>query len=179
VKLPSYVKHIQHPKEKKVFWCNTPWYREFAFTGLDHASANALDEGRLLACPDCVEAAVKALESGTYQLGDYPHMDQVKELCRELYKKHKFLSRIVTDDPLYKELVDLGEEAVPALLRRLDCFEEPWDDLAIWEPLAALHDITGETVHSQEEAGRLPVLIERWLDWGEKEGVYKRINWGG
>jgi hypothetical protein len=181
MKLPSYVKHIKRPEagDKKT-WCGkTVGFGEaggFYFTGLDHAAANALKEGRLLACPECVDAAMGALDKGTWN-EPYPHHDRVQQICRELHKKHAMSSKFAVDDPLYKELVELGEEAVPALLHRLDQFDAPWDGLAIWEPLVALHDITGVTVHNGESAGKLKELIKLWLDWGEGQGHYERIEW--
>ena len=183
MKLPSYVKHIKRPHEDdKKTWCGLSTSfgggAEWHFTGLDHATQNALNEGRLLACPECVKKAMAALQEGTWD-DLYPHHSRVQEICRELEKKHQYSSRIVTDDPLYEELVELGEEAIPALLHRLDQFVAPWDGSAIWEPMVALHDITGETVHKEDDAGKLKVLIERWLDWGEENKWYTRIDWDG
>jgi len=177
MKLPSYVKHIQHPVNTRGYWCDAKWRREFVFTGLDHVAANALSEGRLLACPACVQVATEALDSGTFNEG-YAHHDRIQEICRELHKKYQLYSGIATDDPLYKEMVALGSEAVPALLYRLDQLEGDWDGLAIWEPLAALHEITEVNVVLEEDRGRLRPIIEHWLDWGERQGIYERIQWG-
>ena len=177
MKFPSHVKHIQHPIHEKEFWCDTAWRREFAFTGLDHASANALNEGRLLACPACVRAAVGALETGKWVRGGYRHTDRVNDICRRIRKDTELLSNVDIAHPLYKEMVGMSSEAVPALLYRLDCFEGDWDGLAIWEPIAALAEITGENVIPEEDRGRLHPIIGHWLDWGEKQGIYERIQW--
>jgi hypothetical protein len=66
---PEYVKCIAYPivnadtgKFDKS-WCGRDIGREFAFTGLDHAAAEGIREGRLLACSECLEKAWHALNS--------------------------------------------------------------------------------------------------------------------
>ena len=59
---PEYVKHIMRPVVDTGVWCDADPGLEFVFTGLDHAMAEGLQEGRLLACPACVSAAQRALE---------------------------------------------------------------------------------------------------------------------
>ena len=114
------------------------------------------------------------------------HYERVKEICRDIYKDTMFSSRFATDHRLYKELVEMGKEVVPALLRRVDDFKAHaeitgtlHDELSIWEPLMALSEITG--VQPSEKGGvereggfvafRLPVLMDWWLAWGEEEGL--------
>ena len=48
-------------------WCGAELGSGFHFTSLDHAAQNGRNQGRLQACPDCSQAALKALDSGTYQ----------------------------------------------------------------------------------------------------------------
>lgn len=125
------------------------------------------------------ERVRKILEIGKWGAGDYPHMNRVTQICRQIHKDTQFLSGLTTNHPLYKELVGLGLEVVPALLHHLDCFEAPWDGLAIWEPLSALREITGENVIPEKDLGRLGLIIGHWLDWGERQNIYERVQWDG
>lgn len=102
------------------------------------------------------------------------HYERVKELCRQIHQDTKFLSSIAVDHQAYREIVDMGEAAVPALLRCLDDFEDA-DGMAIWEPIAALYALTEADPVPQKDAGRLDRLLEHWLDWGRQQG----IEWGG
>lgn len=60
---PEYVKCIAQSREdlKGKAWCGRSVAAEWAFTSLDHAALNALAEGRLLACRDCIRMARAAL----------------------------------------------------------------------------------------------------------------------
>jgi hypothetical protein len=117
---------------------------------------------------------------------DMQTYERVKQLCREMHDRHKLSSRIHTDDPAYREIVEMGLEVVPALLRRLADFQRgggSYDELAIWEPIMALHEITGQDFRAsegvEEEGGfikmNLPTLVENWLKWGREHGH----EWGG
>ena len=185
---PEYVKHILRPdaydpeKGKPVpggtAWCGTSARNiEFFFVGLDHVAGEGLRQGRLLACPECMNVALTTLRERKFGVRMPEGMHVVNQICRQISKDCSFRSDIATDHPLYKELVEMGERGVPALLHRLDCYEEPWDGLAIWEPIVALREITGADVIPEEDAGRLPKIIEHWLDWGEKQGIYERVGW--
>lgn len=59
---PDYVTCVEHTHEERkgTAWCGRR-VTGFRFVGLDHAAYNALASGRLVACPECVAAAVKAL----------------------------------------------------------------------------------------------------------------------
>ena len=111
-----------------------------------------------------------------------PHYERVKELCSDIHLRNRFSSRFATDDPGYHELVALGREGIPALLKRIDDFQKSggqYDELAIWEPILALHEIT-ETHGTEEHGvkhedgfwkGHLPSLTEYWLKWGREQGI--------
>lgn len=102
------------------------------------------------------------------------HCERVREICRQIYEDSCFRSDFALDHPLYRELVGMGEAVVPALLRRLEDFEDP-DKMAIWEPICALAQITGVQAVPVEDAGRLLKVIEHWLRWGRERG----ISWDG
>lgn len=114
-----------------------------------------------------------------------PHYERVKELCREIHERHLVSSSFATDDPAYHELVALGREGIPALLRRLqdhmdhrEVTGRHYDGLAIWEPIIALYEITGtaatpEDGVKQEDGfwkAHLPSLLDHWLNWGREQG---------
>ena len=64
---PDYVKCIRdtHADNKGKAWCGRPACRfEFAFEDVDHAAMNGRNEGRLIVCPECRDAAIKALRNG-------------------------------------------------------------------------------------------------------------------
>lgn len=60
---PDYVKCIAHTREEKLgeSWCGRALSNEWHFTSIEHAIYNALDGGRLVACPACIEAVRRAL----------------------------------------------------------------------------------------------------------------------
>lgn len=112
------------------------------------------------------------------------HYERVKDLCRQIHERNAYRSSFATDDPAYAELVALGPEAVPALLRRVADFKAHaevtgthYDEMAIWEPLIALHAITGRDSQDgvKQEGGfmkaHLPTIMDSWLDWGREEGI--------
>lgn len=64
---PEYVKCIKHTHAEKQgeAWCGRQIECfEFAFGDIEHAAYNAIAEGRLLACPECVTAVAAALQNG-------------------------------------------------------------------------------------------------------------------
>lgn len=48
-------------------WCGRTDVHEFVFQDPTHAALNGLQEGRLMACPECSDAIVRALQKGTYR----------------------------------------------------------------------------------------------------------------
>lgn len=63
IALPEWVKHVNKSATAKgpwPTWCGQTVI-EFVFQDLDHAAADP--EGRLQACPECVDTATAALES--------------------------------------------------------------------------------------------------------------------
>jgi len=101
------------------------------------------------------------------------HYEQVQDLLRKIHKDTMFRSDPALDHPCYAELVGMGPEIVPALLRQLEEFHDP-GDLSIWHAISALYALTKASPIPQEHAGRLRLIIEDWLEWGRKEG----IEWG-
>ena len=70
-KYPEYVKCVRYGDVNGVqqTWCGRQTTMEFHFTNTEHAALNGKQNGRHVACPDCVDEIVKALKSGHDKLG--------------------------------------------------------------------------------------------------------------
>lgn len=63
---PEWIKCIRQTRveHKGKTWCGRQLSDfDWAFVDVDHAANNGANGGRLVACPQCVEAAAKALRS--------------------------------------------------------------------------------------------------------------------
>lgn len=62
---PEYIKCIEHQPVQGGLWCGReelPEYvGEWVFRGLDHVAYSNMSGSRLVACPECLDAAVRAL----------------------------------------------------------------------------------------------------------------------
>jgi NifU-like protein involved in Fe-S cluster formation len=54
---------LRQATDTKNSWCGKLIALEWAFNSIDHAAFNALGNGRLVACPDCVKAINDVLTS--------------------------------------------------------------------------------------------------------------------
>ena len=64
--------------------------------------------------------------------------------------------------PAYREIVSMGEPAVPLILERMRETGRHWDH--------ALEDITGTNPVKRSDWGNIPAVQTSWLDWGEANG---------
>ena len=72
----------------------------------------------------------------------------------------------IVDTPAYRKIIELGESVVPYIIAELVT-----DEPDFW--FAALHRITGYFPPiARDEAGRVTILAEKWLDWYEE--IYLR-----
>lgn len=72
-------------------------------------------------------------------------------------------NRDKTEHPAYREIVGMGKDAIPHLLRLVE-------DTPRHEFMAALHEITGENPVREADAGNLRQMASAWIRWGEREG---------
>lgn len=72
-------------------------------------------------------------------------------------------TRVLRNHQVYRELLALGEPAVPLILTEVK--KEP--DVSWFLVLGA---ITGEDPVSPEHAGRVDAMAQAWLDWGRERG---------
>ncbi len=90
--------------------------------------------------------------------------DHLANLLDQWHDATQFSSSLAAKKahPAYKDIVALGEEAIPLIL---DVLEQGPDFIFM-----ALHDITGEDPVHEEHRGRLPAMLQDWLDWGTEHG---------
>jgi hypothetical protein len=58
----------------------------------------------------------------------------------------------------YRQIVALGQGAVPLLLREMEREPDHWD--------SALAELTGENPVGPEDAGRIDAIAQAWVRWG-------------
>ena len=75
---------------------------------------------------------------------------------------HHSSSSVRTNHPAYQEIVRLGPEVVPLLLRDLADNHTHW--------FAALEAITGARPVPASIAGNIPRMAEAWLRWAKDNG---------
>lgn len=64
---PDYVQCVAFTVDHcSVTWCSQP-LTGWNFKGADHAALNSVQKGRLLICPKCSAAIVKAIQEGTWK----------------------------------------------------------------------------------------------------------------
>jgi hypothetical protein len=64
--------------------------------------------------------------------------------------------------PAYLEIIDMGPEVVPLLLRDLEDNQTHW--------FCALRTITGANPLTPGEAGNIAKMVEAWLRWAKENG---------
>jgi hypothetical protein len=86
-------------------------------------------------------------------------------LAQQWYDETAHLSssaRIVSNQN-YLSIIAMGQQALPAILRRLRENPEPW--------FSALLAITSENPVKPEDIGKFNRMRQAWLDWGSDRGV--------
>src|SRR5712692_2647132 len=76
----------------------------------------------------------------------------------------RFLSSTtkVAEHPAYQEIITMGEEVVPFILRDLESKPDLW--------FKALRAITGAQPVPTADAGNVDLMTKAWLSWGRKHG---------
>lgn len=75
---------------------------------------------------------------------------------------HHSSSTVRNNHPAYREIISLGPEVVPLLLRDLE------ENHAHW--FCALREITGANPVPESAAGKIPQMAEAWLRWARDNG---------
>ena len=71
----------------------------------------------------------------------------------------------MTRHPAYRQIIDLGEEAIPLLLLELKRSPDFW--------FAALRSLTGADPVPKEAAGKIKLMARAWIEWGREKGYLK------
>ena len=79
---------------------------------------------------------------------------------------HSFSARL-TDHPAYQQIVALGPEVVPLLLRELERSPDHW--------FRALHTLTGADPVPTESRGKMRDMADAWLRWGASKGTIGKM----
>ena len=102
------------------------------------------------------------------QTPDMPPTETVEErfgrLAAVWHRETGYLSSMSEADshPAYWEIISLGAEVVPLLLRDLEENHTHW--------FAALRAITGAQPIPKSAAGNIPKMAEAWLRWARDNG---------
>jgi hypothetical protein len=75
---------------------------------------------------------------------------------------HHSSTTVRNNHPAYREIIGLGPEVVPVLLRDLEKNHTHW--------FAALREITGANPVPEVAAGNIPQMVEAWLRWARENG---------
>jgi hypothetical protein len=75
---------------------------------------------------------------------------------------HHSSTTLRNNHPAYQEIIRLGPDVVPFLLRDMEEHETHW--------FAALRQITGANPIPESAAGNVPQMIEAWLRWAKDHG---------
>lgn len=72
------------------------------------------------------------------------------------------------EHPANQEIIGMGPDILPLILSELDHNTGHW--------FGALRAISGINPVPDEEAGHIKKMRQRWLEWGQKEGLYSRSD---
>jgi len=86
--------------------------------------------------------------------------DTLKTKWKESVSHHA--SYYQTNNPYYRAIIEMGEEAVPLMLGSLQKRQELW--------FGALIELTGENPIQEGHIGRPSLMAEDWIEWGIEKG---------
>jgi hypothetical protein len=66
--------------------------------------------------------------------------------------------------PAYQQIIGMGPEVIPLLLRELDREPDHW--------FRALHALTGANPAPATSRGKVREMAEAWLEWGREQGYH-------
>ncbi|HUW66400.1 MAG TPA: hypothetical protein VMW83_17205 [Spirochaetia bacterium] len=87
-----------------------------------------------------------------------------EDLARKWRSDIRYISSVtaIIEDPAYKQIISMGKEVVPYILRDLEQNQGYW--------FHALTQITGENPINAEQRGKVNEMARAWLDWGRNKG---------
>lgn len=75
---------------------------------------------------------------------------------------HHSSTTLRNNHPAYREIIGLGPDVVPLLLRDMEENHTHW--------FGALREITGASPIPKPAAGNIPKMVEAWLCWAKDNG---------
>lgn len=72
-------------------------------------------------------------------------------------------SRKAAEHPAHQEIINMGQPAVPLILKRTQCYGGHWFE--------AFHRITGEDPVNPKDRRNIAAMQKSWLDWGKRNGA--------
>jgi hypothetical protein len=97
-----------------------------------------------------------------------PPMETVEERFRRLARAwHQAVAHLSSttrrnNHPAYQEIIRIGLDVVPWLLRDMEENQTHW--------FSALRQITGADPIPKSAAGRVPEMVDAWLCWAKDNG---------
>jgi len=94
-----------------------------------------------------------------------PVRDEFLRLAVDLDTETRFISDVnkIIHHSAYQQIIGLGHEVVPFLLRDLDQHPGRW----LW----ALHSITGANPVPSSALGNVKKMARAWSEWGKQKGI--------
>ena len=86
------------------------------------------------------------------------------ELADQWENETVLLSRtdMATKHPAYREILDMGQLAIPLILERMQSHSGHW--------IQALYDITGADPVDVSDYGNIDAMEASWYEWGKTNG---------
>jgi hypothetical protein len=94
-----------------------------------------------------------------------PIEERFRRLAAVWQRETEYLSSMeeANRHPAYQEIIKLGVEVVPLMLRDLKANHTHW--------FGALRALTGAQPVPASSAGNIPEMVEAWLRWAKDNGV--------
>src|SRR3954454_24154142 len=94
--------------------------------------------------------------------------ERFQRLAAEWKEQSRYLSNTAQMELLapYQHIIGMGPAAVPLILEELQRDPDQW----FW----ALESITGQNPVPPEAAGRVRLMAEAWIAWGQQHGYLAR-----
>ena len=92
-------------------------------------------------------------------------IEQKFKLCFEQLKlETQYLSFIDINNFYYKEIIKLGEPVIKIIFDHICLYGGDW------YLFAALHELTGENLITEDAIGKFDMQEKLWLDYAEQKG---------
>ncbi|WP_375511754.1 hypothetical protein [uncultured Nostoc sp.] len=142
----------------------TKSWKQEVFTWTEEKLLCVFSEQSLLQKSKTRKAKQTTNRPSSYLLRQAERKDTFIKLANQWRSETKHMS-LMSDMILhtaYQQIIGMGTDAVPLILKELSREPEHW----FW----ALRSITGANPIKPEDRGRLKKMAEAWLDWGRQHG---------